>query len=353
MHVRLVHLRRGLIAAFATLFYVVISGSSAHAAPFCTADGPASFQGGFSSLSDRLGPLMGSPRECEHTDPSSGDTHQHTTAGLAFYRRSTNTPTFTNGSQHWALTSYGLVRWEGAAIDPPVQGLHLLDVVAVPPPPGSGFDLHIVAAPENAAAPWCLAANPSCGRDPWWYEHNERDDVGHTQFAFLAPGLVVEAKFAEVIRLLWQWEQGAQLLRELSLYNVQVISAPEGDFPNAFATYSPAGRLIRVNSRFTSAPTWMLAAVFAHELRHAADHQAGARGRTSEACLSLEQRAYREEAAYLGWITSRFGELPSFGIASTRYTRDDMLLLANLYAKLYAEDLEAEVAEDYEESCAR
>jgi hypothetical protein len=44
---------------------------------------------------------------------------QETSTGLAFYRASTNTPTFTDGFQHWALTAFGLVNWTGAAIDPP------------------------------------------------------------------------------------------------------------------------------------------------------------------------------------------------------------------------------------------
>jgi hypothetical protein len=39
---------------------------------------------------------------------------------LAFWRKSTNTPTFTNGSEHWALTSDGPMTWTGANIDPPV-----------------------------------------------------------------------------------------------------------------------------------------------------------------------------------------------------------------------------------------
>jgi hypothetical protein len=42
-----------------------------------------------------------------------------TTGGLAFYRQSTNTPTFTDGFNHWALTGDGLIAWTGSAIDPP------------------------------------------------------------------------------------------------------------------------------------------------------------------------------------------------------------------------------------------
>ena len=62
---------------------------------------------------------MGDPLECEHGNPENGDTLQQTTNGLSFYRRSTNTPTFTNGWEHWALTVRGLLYWTGVEIDPP------------------------------------------------------------------------------------------------------------------------------------------------------------------------------------------------------------------------------------------
>ncbi|MBV9169740.1 MAG: HNH endonuclease [Chloroflexi bacterium] len=48
-----------------------------------------------------------------------GDTLQDTTSGLAFWRKSTNTPTFTNGDTHWALTPTGFISWTGSSIDPP------------------------------------------------------------------------------------------------------------------------------------------------------------------------------------------------------------------------------------------
>ena len=44
---------------------------------------------------------------------------QQTTSGLAFYRKATNIPTFTNGWEHWGWTADGLVYWTGDAVDPP------------------------------------------------------------------------------------------------------------------------------------------------------------------------------------------------------------------------------------------
>jgi hypothetical protein len=87
---------------------------------FCPADLGPEFAFGFATLSATLGEVMGAPMSCEHGDPAgSGDVLQETTTGLAFYRVSTNTPTFTDGWNHWGLTPEGMVYWTGSSIDPP------------------------------------------------------------------------------------------------------------------------------------------------------------------------------------------------------------------------------------------
>jgi hypothetical protein len=79
---------------------------------------------GFADLHTWLGDTMGAPTSCEYADPNgTGDTEQNTSAGLAFWRKSTNTPTFTNGWAHWALTSIGQVTWDGESIDPPPDAM--------------------------------------------------------------------------------------------------------------------------------------------------------------------------------------------------------------------------------------
>jgi hypothetical protein len=91
-------------------------------APFCPAGTAPAFSFGFSALSDTLGTMMGDPTECDHGDPTTGDTYQQTAKGLAIYRRATNTPLFTNGTDHWALTDAGVVQWSGDGLDPPGRG---------------------------------------------------------------------------------------------------------------------------------------------------------------------------------------------------------------------------------------
>src|ERR1043166_3829757 len=75
---------------------------------------------GFADLKAQIGDPMGDPLTCEFSDPNgTGDVHQRTSTGLAFWRKSTNTPTFTNGFDHWAQTPGGWVTWTGASVDPP------------------------------------------------------------------------------------------------------------------------------------------------------------------------------------------------------------------------------------------
>jgi hypothetical protein len=94
--------------------------SSAQPAPHCGATSPPVYVFGFANLKTRLGSAMGDPVSCEYADPNgTGDTLQDTTAGLAFWRKSTNTPTFTDGATHWGLTAGGLITWSGPSIDPP------------------------------------------------------------------------------------------------------------------------------------------------------------------------------------------------------------------------------------------
>ena len=90
--------------------------------PICEQARPI-FLFGFGELKVRVGDKMGQPLECERAIHPSGDTQQRTTTGLAYYRKGVNIPTFTNGSDHWALTYEGLVYWIGDVVDPPTTAV--------------------------------------------------------------------------------------------------------------------------------------------------------------------------------------------------------------------------------------
>jgi hypothetical protein len=87
-------------------------------ADVCSAAAPR-FVLAMARLKARLGADMGAPTECERVVDASGDTEQTTTTGLAYYRASVNTPVFTNGVEHWALTSDGLAHWTTDDLEPP------------------------------------------------------------------------------------------------------------------------------------------------------------------------------------------------------------------------------------------
>src|SRR3954471_16960760 len=108
----------GALLALGVVFLAPAPAAFAQAA-FCAPGTSPKFSFGFATLKSQLGSTMGDPVECEHTDGTSGDVLQQTTTGLSFWRKSTNTPTFTDGFNHWALTPGGLVAWTGQAVDPP------------------------------------------------------------------------------------------------------------------------------------------------------------------------------------------------------------------------------------------
>jgi hypothetical protein len=71
---------------------------------------------GFATFRDQLGGPIGSPVENEHGTPSTCDTQQLTTSGLAYWRCSTNTMSFAafpDGLHHWALVAGQIVEWVG------------------------------------------------------------------------------------------------------------------------------------------------------------------------------------------------------------------------------------------------
>jgi hypothetical protein len=92
--------------------------TTATAGETCTAALPR-FVRGVATLKAVVGTDMGEPLECERVTDAGGDTEQRTTTGLAYYRAASNTVAFTNGWDHWALTSNGAVHWTGQDFEPP------------------------------------------------------------------------------------------------------------------------------------------------------------------------------------------------------------------------------------------
>ena len=119
-------LRRSLLLAAAPLMALawmqtlVVQPTEAQAgAPHCQPGQTPTFVHGVAELQNRLGATMGQPIECEHIDPTSGDTLQRTTTGLAYFRPSISTTMFTDGSTHWALADGTVVLWRNESVTPP------------------------------------------------------------------------------------------------------------------------------------------------------------------------------------------------------------------------------------------
>ena len=148
---------RTILAVLAALLLCGLPRSVA-AAPFCVADGPPVLGTGFAALAARLEPNVGEPSECEHPDGDSGDVLQHTAGGLLYWRKSTNTPTFTNGTEHWALRDDQILNWTGDAVDPPANS------AVAPPAPNPVTPA--TAAPTNPSQVPTAARVPAAAAPP-------------------------------------------------------------------------------------------------------------------------------------------------------------------------------------------
>jgi hypothetical protein len=323
---------RGLAVLALVVTFAVPASASAQTANGCAPGQAPGYVFGFADLQSRLTVAMGDPMSCEFPDPNgTGDVHQRTTRGLAFWRKATNTPTFTNGSEHWAITVRGLLYWTGSSIDPPPSA------VVVPPnecsgcgtagpgpvTPGSvpdrddlplggptSFLFPVVDGPADTLTFTCLTENPSCGRDVWWAERNEIGTGDLRQFSFLAPNFLSEHRFVEAVWLLWQWPEGKALLQDAAGFGVGIAAGLNGDRDN-FAAFDESTRTIWVSSRYADSATWLVADVLAHELTHASDAAGRRLGRTPSGCIAAEQRAFHAEQRFLTYVRERFGGLPS------------------------------------------
>ncbi len=113
---------RGLVAAALLTLggaLPVFAQTSAQTASACAAGQVPQFVLGFADLKQRLGTRMGDPVDCQHTDPSTGDTLQHTSTGLAYDRAGSAAASFTNGWEHYALLNDQVLLWRNTAASPP------------------------------------------------------------------------------------------------------------------------------------------------------------------------------------------------------------------------------------------
>lgn len=149
---------RRLLAALvvATIASPATGVALAQAADRCGPGETPRYVFGFAALRVQVGEAMGEPLTCEYPDPNgTGDVLQITTTGLAAWRKATNTPTFTNGWERWALTDSGVLAWTGD--NPPRPDLVAVEAPAAAPPeaapPDGSQSSALAGLPPGAAAP--------------------------------------------------------------------------------------------------------------------------------------------------------------------------------------------------------
>jgi hypothetical protein len=199
----------------------------------------------------------------------------------------------------------------------------------------------------------CLPTNPSCGKDPWWAEHNELKDSTPVTYQAIGARFVSDRGFVEAVNLLWQSPEGKQLLKTANGSGVTVISRAY-DRQYAFATYLPQRKSVVLNDRFLTVPTWMLADVLAHELSHAADDAGGMHmGNTSSDCIAGELAAFQVERRFLIWLTRSLVPegLPSLAAISGRLSAEHTLLANSLFRIGFSDDIPRLVERTYEGTC--
>lgn len=232
-------------------------------APFCVPGQAPSFAFAIGDLHSVLGAIMGDPVECEHPNSANGDTLQQTTTGLAVYRQDSNTPEFTDGWNHWALTDQGVVAWAGS--DRPVG---TAQAGQTGPPAGAG-----AAQCVDVGAGLCLNAVP---------------------------------ELADTVALLSKTSTAPPLLRTAARGGYLIHY---GDLaPDVLGVFRPSRREVIVSASLRSYPMVDRGPILVHELQHVSDWiDKGGELDTTSGCLATEENAFQSEAAT--WLELHAGHL--------------------------------------------
>jgi hypothetical protein len=229
----------------------------------CPSDAEQSFSFGFAALKHELGARMGDPLTCERTSVATGDSLQQTTRGLARYVKESNTPTFTSGVEHWALTNRGVVYWIGRSPVPPADA-----------GPGVGPTVADSAplAPVASTPVPLDTAMPTITIEPAWLRG--------------------------ALALLAAYDRRHGTILEKTIETTTIIVA---DTPGAWAAYLPKKHTITLGSQLRDESPEALSAVLAHEGQHAVDTLLNGKQKNRAdpeiQCYSWEISAFSLEAA--------------------------------------------------------
>jgi hypothetical protein len=223
---------------------------------------------GFGELKAWLGDRMGEPLSCERFGPE-GDALQQTTRGLARYRKGTNTPSFTSGSEHWALTERGLVYWTGRALDPPEDAI-VIDTAA-----------EATAVPARPTPPAFATPAPD----------DSRIRLPADESVDVIPGL--PRWIQRALMLLQEYDRRNGTVLVPAVARTAVATRPLG---GAWGMFVPRARILVLDSSLARESPEAVATVLAHEADHAVDTFHYGAPRTSVACYTFEISAFALQA---------------------------------------------------------
>ena len=294
---------------------------------------------GFAALHNLIPDVVGDCIEDEHHNPANGDGLQQTTKGLLVWRKADNWTAFTDGYHTWINGPDGLQRrlntqrfsWEpppstcsisssaltfspavldadgtatgnGVASNPCDQIVGMMvDVYTVSTAGGQVIadapTVFLSNVPPNGYTAFSyrvLAASPATSAQIGfaWFGGSPQDwlcvDVGASKCLNVDPWL--KSAIAELGTL----DEGQALLRSAADFGVRIERSGTG--ASLLATYTPATRMIAIDTRLDNYSSRVRATVMAHELQHAADDAAGQIGPSSTSCYRAEEMAFRRQA---------------------------------------------------------
>ena len=309
------------------------------ARPIPVAADSCQFSLGFLTLEQMIPDVVGDCIVNEHYSPINGDGLQETTHGLLVWRKSDNWTAFTDGYHTWINGPLGLQKrlnsqrfsWESAPASCSIDGdalsfapatiagdgnatgpgsIHnpcdqaanlMIDVLTesrdgpraiadaptiflsdVPPDATRSFTYQVVMAIPNSTPQTQIS----------WFTDSPNNwmcvNVGASSCLEIDPWL--KSAVTALLRL----DEGRALLRIAADNGVRIQRGQTG--PSLLASYSPASKLVTLDSSLDLYSSWVRATILSHELQHAADDAAGNLTYTPSNCYLAEETAYRRQA---------------------------------------------------------
>ena len=324
--------------------------TSVAASNYCGPGETPGFRFGFAHLKSLLGPTMGEPLECERANAENGDTLQQTTKGLSFYRKATNTPTFTDGWNHWRWTADGLVYWTGDSVDPP--GTATPAEAPEGSPAGGSTESRIAFTSDRSGRSEIWTADVSGGSlvqltfeggsSPSWAGGADVDTATSGP-AEAPPTIGFDAALAVRNTRRSQVPGMGEVVDTLQGMTSRIVS---GKLPaNVFGAYSTSSRQITISSTLATESAEVIAMVLVHEKQHALDHNLGWLGADSLSCYDSEIRAF--DVQILLWQTMWGFGGKGGALTSAEQTFNTMLAIKRASPLTYI----AQIIELYGEQC--